>query len=308
MREKAREYVQAQAPPADPPPPKKGKVKSGWRSKSKAKRRAITPSPSASPEPHTRALDPEPEPGASWHDGGGDGGWHAGGHENGGWHPPEHEHAHARQEKHIDIGEDDGYPGDEVAQRAMDDSPPESHYHQTPPQSHHRQSEPRSHHRQSHPPRQVQDRRQRDLPAPQDHRRVDRARGAANEKGIANHIDHIRQFFTVSKCTGTKRALCIGINYTGQENELHGCVNDAKNMARFIMKTYGFRAENVCLLTDDSPHARQVPTKKNMEDAMDWLVKGAKCHDSLFFHCAYCRLLLGHWANSGLTQTRGMED
>ncbi|KAF7974166.1 hypothetical protein HWV62_13289 [Athelia sp. TMB] len=284
VREKAREYVQAQAPPADPPPPKKGKVKSGWRSKSKAKRRAITPSPSASPEPHTRALEPEPEPGASWHDGGGDGGWHAGGHEDDGWHPPEHEHAHARQEKHIDIGEDDGYPGDEVAQRAMDDSPPESHYHQTPPQSHYRKSEPQSRHRQSHPPRQVQDRRQRDLPAAQPHRSTDRVRAKPSEKGLANHIDNIRQFFTVSKCTGTKRALCIGINYTGQENELHGCVNDAKNMARFIMKTYGFRAENVCLLTDDSPHARQVPTKKNMEDAMDWLVKGAKCHDSLFFH------------------------
>jgi hypothetical protein len=27
------------------------------------------------------------------------------------------------------------------------------------------------------------------------------------------------------------------------------------------------------------------PTRKNMFDAMTWLVKDAKMHDSLFFHC-----------------------
>jgi metacaspase-1 len=27
------------------------------------------------------------------------------------------------------------------------------------------------------------------------------------------------------------------------------------------------------------------PTRKNMFDAMKWLVKDAKKHDSLFFHC-----------------------
>jgi len=38
-----------------------------------------------------------------------------------------------------------------------------------------------------------------------------------------------------SKCTGKKKALCIGINYKGQSNELHGCVNDAKNVKRFLI-------------------------------------------------------------------------
>lgn len=126
--------------------------------------------------------------------------------------------------------------------------------------------------------------RQRDHPLAEPHSAIDRGLPGQKDRGLGSDIRKVKQFFTVSKCTGTKRALCIGINYTGQKNELHGCVNDAKNIAKFIIKQYGFRPENVCLLTDDSPHQRQIPTKKNMEDAMDWLVKGAKCHDSLFFH------------------------
>jgi len=31
-----------------------------------------------------------------------------------------------------------------------------------------------------------------------------------------------------------KRALIIGINYTGTPSQLHGCVNDAENMHAFL--------------------------------------------------------------------------
>ena len=31
-------------------------------------------------------------------------------------------------------------------------------------------------------------------------------------------------------CTGTRRAVMIGINYKGQEGELTGCQNDVKNV------------------------------------------------------------------------------
>ena len=59
--------------------------------------------------------------------------------------------------------------------------------------------------------------------------------------------------FQCSRCTGQRKALCvsntyvlhftrsanhcylkIGINYKGQQNELLGCVNDAKNVQRFL--------------------------------------------------------------------------
>jgi len=38
------------------------------------------------------------------------------------------------------------------------------------------------------------------------------------------------------------------------------------------------------MLTDDAQNQRQVPTKQNIIAAMEWLVRDAKPHDSLFFH------------------------
>ncbi|KAI0643988.1 caspase domain-containing protein [Trametes meyenii] len=89
--------------------------------------------------------------------------------------------------------------------------------------------------------------------------------------------------FMYSKCTGRKKALCIGINYRGQPNELHGCVNDAKNVTNFLMRR-GYKEEDIVILTDDAKSSRQRPTRTNIIDAMHWLVKGAHTHDSLFFH------------------------
>ncbi|KAJ7137203.1 caspase domain-containing protein [Mycena epipterygia] len=90
--------------------------------------------------------------------------------------------------------------------------------------------------------------------------------------------------FMYSKCTGRRRALCIGINYRGQSHELRGCVNDAKHIFSFLVRYAGYRPEDIVVLTDDSPHARAQPTRQNMIDAMHWLVKRAQPHDALFFH------------------------
>lgn len=90
--------------------------------------------------------------------------------------------------------------------------------------------------------------------------------------------------FQYSRCTGRKKALLIGINYTGQREELRGCINDAKNMYYFLRERYGFRKEDMVLLRDDAHNPRDIPTKKNMLDAMRWLVKDAQPHDSLFIH------------------------
>ncbi|TEB29231.1 hypothetical protein FA13DRAFT_1632294 [Coprinellus micaceus] len=86
-----------------------------------------------------------------------------------------------------------------------------------------------------------------------------------------------------SKCTGRRKALCIGINYTGQRNELRGCVNDAKRMRKFLI-SHGYPAEDVVLLTDDAKDPRALPTKKNIIGYMKWLIKGAQPNDALFFH------------------------
>ena len=95
----------------------------------------------------------------------------------------------------------------------------------------------------------------------------------------------------------------IGINYRGQDHELKGCINDARNIRRFLMSTSpvgtdslhslsrlvdrGFKNEDIFILTDDETDERAIPTRVNILDAMHWLTTGAQPHDSLFFHCMF---------------------
>ncbi|KAF9784616.1 caspase domain-containing protein [Thelephora terrestris] len=76
----------------------------------------------------------------------------------------------------------------------------------------------------------------------------------------------------------------VGINYTGSSKPLNGCVNDAHNIRQFLIKHWKFKSQDIMVLTDDSRDPRRLPTKTNMLNAMKWLVKDAKAHDSLFFH------------------------
>lgn len=96
----------------------------------------------------------------------------------------------------------------------------------------------------------------------------------------------------------------VGINYTGTARQLNGCVNDAKNVRKFLIsgfyafhidhspihtvystENWNFKSEDILVLTDDTKDPRRLPTKANIIGAMKWLVKGTKMHDSLFFHC-----------------------
>lgn len=98
-----------------------------------------------------------------------------------------------------------------------------------------------------------------------------------------NHTSHPGGFLC-SNCTGRKKALCIGINYSGQNHALRGCVNDANNVRKWLIKYHGFRSEDIILLTDNTSERRHLPTRQNLIDAMKWLVRSARTHDSLFFH------------------------
>jgi len=88
--------------------------------------------------------------------------------------------------------------------------------------------------------------------------------------------------FTLSNCSGNKKALFIGINYFGTAAELKGCINDVQNVSTLVCKRFGF---NNCLyLTDDQSDPNKKPTYDNIINAMRWLVQDAKPGDSLFFH------------------------
>ncbi|KAI0784526.1 caspase domain-containing protein [Abortiporus biennis] len=102
----------------------------------------------------------------------------------------------------------------------------------------------------------------------------------------ANHQQNQHAFFQYSQCTGKRKALCIGINYIRQPNELKGCINDANNVKRFLIEFFHYKPEDIVILTDDSQNPRQIPTKANMIEAMRWLTRDARPNDALFFHYA----------------------
>lgn len=90
--------------------------------------------------------------------------------------------------------------------------------------------------------------------------------------------------FKYSSCTGRRKALLVGINYFGQRGQLRGCINDVRNMSAYLVEHFGYKREDMVILTDDQQNPMSQPTKQNILRAMHWLVKDAKPNDSLFFH------------------------
>ncbi|KAL8243714.1 hypothetical protein R6Q59_009972 [Mikania micrantha] len=90
--------------------------------------------------------------------------------------------------------------------------------------------------------------------------------------------------FQYSDLHGKKKALLIGINYIGSNNALRGCINDVHNMIQWLIQNYGFKRDDMVVLTDDQNQPRAIPTRQNILDAMGWLVSGARPGDNLFLH------------------------
>ncbi|EPY51165.1 metacaspase Pca1 [Schizosaccharomyces cryophilus OY26] len=90
--------------------------------------------------------------------------------------------------------------------------------------------------------------------------------------------------YQYSTCQGKRKALLIGINYVHTPNELQGCINDVLSTGELLKERYGYKPEDMVIMTDTAQHPRAIPTRQNMIDAMRWLVSGAQPNDSLFFH------------------------
>ena len=84
---------------------------------------------------------------------------------------------------------------------------------------------------------------------------------------------------------GRRRALLIGINYTGQRAQLSGCQNDIRNVRNFITNVYQFPSDpnSMVVLTDDQRNPAFIPTRINIINAMHWLVSAAQPGDEFFF-------------------------
>lgn len=90
--------------------------------------------------------------------------------------------------------------------------------------------------------------------------------------------------FQYSNCTGRRKAVLVGINYFGTNNELRGCVNDVKNMSQFLNQRYNYLWDDMVILTDDQRERARLPLRENILRAMQWLVRDARPNDVLFFH------------------------
>lgn len=72
-----------------------------------------------------------------------------------------------------------------------------------------------------------------------------------------------------------KAALLIGINYKGTSKELYGCENDIYNTKKVLLEKYGFKNENILILTESAGKGNRelIPTYDNILKGIKWLVK-----------------------------------
>jgi len=55
-------------------------------------------------------------------------------------------------------------------------------------------------------------------------------------------------------------------------------------MSAYLVTHFGYKREDMVILTDDQQNPMSQPTKQNILRAMHWLVKDARPNDALFFH------------------------
>ena len=81
---------------------------------------------------------------------------------------------------------------------------------------------------------------------------------------------------------GTKRAVLIGINYTGQEGELSGCHNDIKHVAQYLQKVHGFKKQDMTVLLDNGKC--EAPTFANIMMTLERVARESQPGDTVWLH------------------------
>jgi Caspase domain len=88
----------------------------------------------------------------------------------------------------------------------------------------------------------------------------------------------------VTRAAGAKRlATLVGCNYFGSQYELHGCINDVKDMTETLVSRFGFNRSDVTVLTDE-PESEPKPTGANIKRVLGDMIAKANSGDVLFFH------------------------
>jgi hypothetical protein len=96
---------------------------------------------------------------------------------------------------------------------------------------------------------------------------------------LNNNITNVLNFKPNKITINNKKALLVGINYIGTDNELYGCINDVNSIKEKIISN-GFLNNNINLLTDNT---NLKPTKNNILNSFKNLLANSKEGDLLFF-------------------------
>jgi hypothetical protein len=80
--------------------------------------------------------------------------------------------------------------------------------------------------------------------------------------------------------TKVKKALMIGINYTGTDSQLNGCINDIHNVSSLLISKYAFKPENITKITDETTDK---PTRNVILSSFETFLKSGNEGDLLFF-------------------------
>ncbi|XP_062176107.1 metacaspase-1-like [Alnus glutinosa] len=80
-----------------------------------------------------------------------------------------------------------------------------------------------------------------------------------------------------------KRAVLRGVTYQNNKYRLKGTINDVKKMRDLLIDRFGYSKECIRVLTEEEEPAF-IPTKKNIQDSLKWLVESSEPGDRLVFY------------------------
>lgn len=81
-----------------------------------------------------------------------------------------------------------------------------------------------------------------------------------------------------------QKALLIGCNYIGTPAELHGCINDVKNIKQFLLTERGYKESEIRVMTEEATDPKNIPRRDNIVEAFKWLVNDNTAGSKLFLH------------------------
>nr|XP_043622089.1 metacaspase-1-like isoform X2 [Erigeron canadensis] len=89
-----------------------------------------------------------------------------------------------------------------------------------------------------------------------------------------------------SSVHGKKRAVLCGVTYKNHKKKLEASVYNVKSMHQILVNKLGFPNASIRILTEEETDHSRIPTKRNIEEALHWLVQGCQSGDSLMFYYA----------------------